>query len=125
MISTDFKLEEEDSENIIICKTSSDIDNFSIAFSIRCDDKNDIVTNNIFQIVFEVFAKSFTDQDYSLENYFSITLFSKWLTAENYYVEIDYIDTENANTLYLDGYCYNNKNQLVSKAGAILNIKNQ
>jgi hypothetical protein len=124
VISTDFKLNEEDSENIIICKTNSDIDNFSIAFSIHCDVSKDIVSDKIFQRALAIFAKLFTDRNYTLHHYFSITLVSKLLTDENYYVEIDYIDTENADTLYLDGYCYNNKNQLVSKAGAILKIKN-
>lgn len=124
MISTDFKLIEEDSESIIICKTNSDTDNFSIAFSIRCDVSEDKVSDKIFQRTLEIFAKLFTDRNYTLDHYFSITLVSKWLTVENYHVEIDNIDTENANTFYLDGYCYNNKNQLVSKAGAILNIKN-
>jgi len=124
LISTDFKVKEEDSENIIICETNSDIHKFSIAFSIQCDVSKDIVSDTIFQRTLVIFAKLFIDRDYTLDHYFSITVVSKWLTAENYSVEIDYIDTENANTLYLDGYCYNNKNQLVSKAGAILNIKN-
>lgn len=124
MISNDFKLDEEDSENIIIRKKNTDIDNFSIAFSIRYDFRNDIVSDKIFQRTIDVFAKLFTNHDYTLDHYFSITLVSKWSTAEDYYVEIDYINTENANTHYLDAYCYNIKNQLVSKAGAILNIKN-
>ncbi len=124
MISTDFKLNEEDSENIVFRKTNSDVDNFSIAFSIRCDVNNNLVSDKIFQRTLEIFAKLFTDSNYTLDHYFSITLVSKWLTDENYYVEIDYIDTENTDTLYLDAYCYNKKNQLVSKAGAILNIKN-
>jgi hypothetical protein len=50
-------------------------------------------------------------------------LASKWLIAENYCIEIDYIATENTDTIYLDAYCYNNKNQLVSKAGVVMKIK--
>ena len=124
MISTDFMLDKDYSENFIIRKTNSDIDNFSIDFSIRGDVSNDIDLDKIFKSTLEIFAKLFTDHDYTMEHYFSINLVNKWLIAENYYIEIDYIGTENANTLYLDGYCFNNQNQLVSKAGAILIIKN-
>lgn len=122
MLSPDFELTKEDSENFIIKKYNSDIDNFSITFSIKSDINNDRISN-VYQKTFHFFSSLVTDQDYSLDNYYSIILVSNILKNEDYFIEIDYIETENSNILYLDAYCYNIKNQLISKAGSFLKIK--